>query len=231
MDSRKTAFENAFVVEFPLRGEWISPNTPGKRIPSHGTDKFGQRYAYDFLQIDSRKKFFKENQIKYFFGKIPLTSCYCWGQEVYAPCNGRIIEAMDGINERQYLQFFKDILTVMKNTRSFDPERQGIQSIAGNYIVMECGKDIYAFFAHFQRNSITVKPGEEIKKGHIIGKVGHTGNSTAPHLHFQLMDNADPIKANGIPCVFDKLEIFERNCWRIMQKGIPSDKDIIRYNG
>jgi hypothetical protein len=41
-------FDNAFVVEFPLRGEWMSPTTPIKRIPSHGTDQLGQRYAYDF---------------------------------------------------------------------------------------------------------------------------------------------------------------------------------------
>ena len=45
-------FENALVLEFPLRGEWMAPNTPGKKIPSHGTDQLGQRYAYDFWQVD-----------------------------------------------------------------------------------------------------------------------------------------------------------------------------------
>jgi len=40
------------IVEFPLRGEWLAPNTPGKKIPSHGTDQLGTRYAYDFLQVD-----------------------------------------------------------------------------------------------------------------------------------------------------------------------------------
>jgi hypothetical protein len=37
------------IVEFPLRGEWLSPNTPGTRIPSHGTNRLGTRYAYDFI--------------------------------------------------------------------------------------------------------------------------------------------------------------------------------------
>ena len=37
------------IVDFPLRGEWMSPNTPGTRVPSHGTNRFGTRYAYDFF--------------------------------------------------------------------------------------------------------------------------------------------------------------------------------------
>ena len=40
------------IIDFPLRGEWFSPNTPRTRIPSHGTNRFGTRYAYDFLQVD-----------------------------------------------------------------------------------------------------------------------------------------------------------------------------------
>lgn len=40
------------VVTFPLRGEWYAPNTPGHRIPSHGTDQLGQRYASDFVKAE-----------------------------------------------------------------------------------------------------------------------------------------------------------------------------------
>jgi len=224
-------FENALVVEFPLRGEWMSPNTPGKRIPSHGTDKFGQRYAFDFFQVDSRKIFFKGNQLKYFFYKIPLSDCYCWGKDVFAPCDGKIIEAMDGYKERQTLQFFKDFFAIIKNSRNYDPEKHGIQAVAGNYVIMECSENKYAFFAHFKTDSISVKSGEFIKKGHILGKVGHTGNSTAPHLHFHIMDNINPIIAKGIPCVFEQYEKFYGNAWEKIENGIPSDKDIIRFNG
>ena len=47
--------ENPVVVEFPLRGEdWMAVTTPSHKVPSHGTDMLGQRYAYDFLKVDRR---------------------------------------------------------------------------------------------------------------------------------------------------------------------------------
>ncbi len=80
--------ENPFIVEFPLRGEWMAPNTPGTIVPSQGTDQLGQRYAYDFLQIDWNKKgmhFYNTGKIKYFLWGVPLNKCFCWDKEVYAP--------------------------------------------------------------------------------------------------------------------------------------------------
>ena len=49
-------------VAFPLHGEWVAYSTPAERIPTHGTDDFGQPYAYDLLRIDHRRpgwKFFR----------------------------------------------------------------------------------------------------------------------------------------------------------------------------
>ena len=47
----------AVVVDLPLRGEWTVERTPAHRIPSHGTDLFGQRYAFDFVRTDHRHGF------------------------------------------------------------------------------------------------------------------------------------------------------------------------------
>ena len=49
--------DDPVVVDFPLRGEWAAANTPAHRIPSHGTDMLGQRYAFDFVRIDDRNGF------------------------------------------------------------------------------------------------------------------------------------------------------------------------------
>lgn len=65
----------------------------------------------------------------------------------------------------------------------------------GNLIVLEHENNIKTYYAHL--NDIYVKDGDVIKKGDIIGSVGNTGNSTGPHLHFELRVNntpVDPIK-------------------------------------
>ena len=228
----KNEFENALVVEFPLRGEWMAPNTPGKKIPSHGSDQLGQRYAYDFWQVDWKKdqlKFYDGSKSEYWFRGVPLDKCYCYGKEVYAPCNGKIVEVQDGYKERRVVHFIKDIFVVLKNALTFNPEKNGWQPALGNYIIMECSENVFAFFAHFQEGSITVTLGEKVKKGQVLGKVGHSGNSTAPHLHFHLMDNTDLLKAKGIPCVFEKYDIFQDGHWQTITNGVPTDKDLIRF--
>ena len=55
----------------------------------------------------------------------------------------------------------------------------------GNHVIIKHG-NTYALYAHLSYNSIKIKKGDKVKKGQIIGKVGDTGNSTAPHLHFEL---------------------------------------------
>ena len=225
---------NALIVEFPLRGEWMSPNTPGKRIPSHGTDQLGQRFAYDFWQVDWKKnifKFYDGSKIKYYFRGIFLKNCYCWGKEVFAPCDGKIVKLEDGCKERNPVNFFKDISVILKNAFTFNPEKSGFSPVLGNYVIMEISENKFAFFAHFQNGSIKVKIGDNVKRGEILGKVGHSGNSTAPHLHFHIMDSVDFLKAKGIPCVFEKYELFKENNWHTVNNGIPSDKDLIRFVG
>jgi hypothetical protein len=49
--------DDPVVVELPLRGEWSIERSPADRIPSHGTDLLGQRYAYDLVHTDHRRGF------------------------------------------------------------------------------------------------------------------------------------------------------------------------------
>lgn len=223
-------YKNTLIVEFPLRGEWIAPNTPAKMVPSHGTNELGQRYAYDFVQLEDKGRFYRANKLRYLLFGVPLNICYCWGKEIYAPCNGKIIESKDGYKERHRVHILTDILAIYKNSLTFNLKKKGFQPVVGNYIIMECDSNVYAFFAHFQKDSIAVSVGENVQKGQFLGKVGHSGNSTEPHLHFHLMDNSDLTRAKGISCAFEKYEVLQDGEWKTVRNSIPSDKDRIRFN-
>lgn len=220
------------IVEFPLRGIWLSPNTPGSKIPSHGTNKLATRYAYDFIQVDWERNglpAYKAGFLHYLFLGVPLKEYYCWGQEVYAPCNGEVVQARDGYKERSRTNIVFDTYRAYKNARYFDPEKDDEQVVAGNYIIIKYDDGVYAALCHLQNGSIQVSVGQQVKKGECIGRVGHSGNSYAPHLHFQLMDSEEIKNANGLPCAFEQYEIYQENDWKTIVNGIPTDKDMIRF--
>ena len=225
-------FDDPVIIGFPLRGEWMAPNTPGTKIPSHGTDQLGERYAFDFLQVDwarTGKPFYQASLPQYLFSGVPLNKCYGWGQEIYAPCDGEIIKAEDGYKERPRVNLFSDLTVALKNANMFNPEKDDIQTVAGNYIIMKYADHVYAAFAHLQTGSVAVSVGQVVRKGDVLGKVGHSGNSTAPHLHFQLMDSSDLLSAKGIPCAFEQYDLYQNGEWKSVYRGVPSDKDRIRY--
>lgn len=225
-------FDDAVIVEFPLRGEWLAPNTPGKRVPSHGTDRWGERYAFDFLQVDwarTGRPFYRTNPLRYIIFGVPLNKCYGWGQEVHAPCDGEIIAAEDGYKERRRVHPASDVFVALKNAYAFNPKKDDLRSVAGNFVIMKCSDHVYAAFAHLQTGFVTVSAGQTVKKGDVLGKVGHSGNSTAPHLHFQLMDSGDLLSARGLPCAFERYEALRDGKWETVYGSVPSDKDRIRF--
>ena len=230
---RSDEMREPIIIEFPLRGEWHSPNTPGTKIPSHGTDKLGTRYAYDFIQVDWERAGWPAYRVslpQYLLFGVSLDDYYCWGQDIYAPCDGIVVQAEDGYEERERTNLRSDMANAYKNAHYFDPTKDDVQSVAGNYVIMECGDNIYAALCHLQTGSIQVTVGQSIKKGEVIGRVGHSGNSFGPHLHFQLMDSSDIATANGLPCAFERYEVFQDGEWQEVVNGIPTDKDRIRFN-
>ncbi|MBV9442503.1 MAG: M23 family metallopeptidase, partial [Acidobacteriaceae bacterium] len=84
-----------------------------------------------------------------------------------------------------------------------DPKTVNVQNVDGNHIVLDLGNGFFAFYAHLQKHSILVKRGQHVKRGQILAKLGNTGNTSGPHLHFHIMDSPSVLGSNGLPYVID----------------------------
>ena len=219
-------------VGFPLRGEWSALNTPAHKVPSHGTHYMAQTYAYDFTRLSWKDgkvdDFHGKKNIGYLLGRVKLHDCYGWSQPVIAPFSGTVVHAADGWPERQTVHLARDVFIALKNGLLFNEKKhEDLRPLAGNYLILE-GANCFAFLAHLKNGSITVKKGDKVAAGHLLGEVGHSGNSTAPHLHFHLMDAPDPRTASGLPCSFDNYEVYRDDTWVPVRNGIPGRLERIR---
>lgn len=63
----------------------------------------------------------------------------------------------------------------------------------GNTVIIDHGGDVWTLYGHIRNGGIKVEKGQQVKKGEKIAEVGSTGNSTGPHLHFEVRINGNPV--------------------------------------
>jgi murein DD-endopeptidase MepM/ murein hydrolase activator NlpD len=80
-----------------------------------------------------------------------------------------------------------------------------------------------------KKGSIIVKPGQNVHANQLLGQLGHSGNSTMPHLHMQFMNSQDFKVAEGVPFVFRKYEVKRNGKWETIYGSVPTVKDTIKY--
>ena len=223
--------DRPIVVRFPLRGEWTVERTPADRIPSHGTDVLGMRYAYDFIRTDDRagSHVHPAGSLRWLVIGGRTRDCYGWGEPVHAALGGDVVDAVDGVPERQWVHVVRESWAALRTALTFRSRQQSVdpRRLAGNHVIIQSA-DVVALYAHLVPGSVGVTAGQRVAAGDVIGRVGHTGNSTAPHLHFQLMDSADAPSARGVPCAFADYFV-QRECrWEHVDQGIPRRLERVR---
>jgi hypothetical protein len=220
--------DDAVVVEFPLRGDgWMAVTTPAARVPSHGTDMLGQRYAYDLLKVDARRgaHFHSAGALRTNLIGVRAQDCYAWGAEVHSPVDGEVVRAVDGVPERGWIHPVTEFARLARNAWTFTPAK--LDSILGNHVVLRFDR-LFAALVHLAPGTVAVTHGQRVAAGDLIGRVGHTGNSTSPHLHFQLMDSLDVVSARGVPCAFRAYERQTGDGWMPVASGIPGPRERLR---
>lgn len=118
------------------------------------------KHAWDFV-IRDRKGMEYKNE-----GDYP-EDYHCYDKNVLAPADGFVQEVLSGIPD--------NIIGDMD-----------LQNNWGNTIIIKHVDYLYTKYSHLKDGTITVKNGDHVRKGQIIAKVGNSGRSPYPHLHFQI---------------------------------------------
>ena len=78
----------------------------------------------------------------------------------------------------------------------------------GNCVVLDMGDGHFALYAHLKAGSIPFSVGDQVRRGSVVGRIGNSGNSEAPHVHFSFGDTSDPFSAEGMPYVFERFDLI-----------------------
>ena len=151
----------------------------------NGHFTLAQRFAIDWEQIDAENRLVKGDT-------KTLSNYVIYGREVLAVADGTVVSSRNDLPEQ---------------VPGAPPQGMTIDQADGNFVVLDIGGGNYVLYAHMQPGSVTVKAGAKVKRGDVLGKVGNTGNTQAPHLHLHVMDGPSPLQSNGIPYVFDSFKL------------------------
>ena len=142
------------------------------------------RFAIDWIKVDARGRSTKGDP-------TDKQNWLGYGEEVLAVADGKIAAAMDGMPEPAKVDPGK-------------PTRVPLQDASGNYVSLDLGNGRYVFYEHLQTGSITVKAGQAVHRGQVIGRLGYTGETTGPHLHMHVADANLPLDAEGVPYALEQ---------------------------
>jgi hypothetical protein len=190
---RKRGVRAPVEVAPPLSGEWVAVNSPADKVPSHGTRMNGQAYAIDVFMDSGRPLVDGWWPLM----RRPDDGFPAFGRPILAVADATVVHVSDGQRDHRSRNSWPGLVYLFLEgvVRSIG----GTRFIFGNHVVLDLGHGVYAAYAHFKQGSIEVEAGDRVAVGQRIGLCGNSGNSSEPHLHFQLMDQPDIPLAAGVP--------------------------------
>ena len=189
------------LLSLPFTGRWLVQNSPARRVPSHGVDLLGQRYAIDFVGVDARGRTALVRDWRTVLATEPPARFVAFGAPILAPVDGVVVVAHDG--EADHAARRSQLALIPYALGQGGRVRQGIGAVAGNHVIIaDRATGAFVALVHLRRGSLQVRAGARVRVGEPVGECGSSGNSTQPHVHVQAMDSTDLAVARGVPLAF-----------------------------
>jgi hypothetical protein len=178
----------------PLRGSgWSTenaccdPSNPHRHVvlAANGTYKTFEMFAIDWYRL--------LNGNDHRGAGTRLTDYYAYGAPIHAVADGTVAAIHRGLPDAP--------------PPPASPVVTRPEDFGGNSVVLRIGRRKYAYYAHMAPRSIRVRVGQRLRSGQVIGRLGNSGNSTGPHLHFSISDGPNPLTSNALPFVIDRFRL------------------------
>ena len=141
------------------------------------------RFAIDWVLVDSRHR-------AWIGDPTQLSSYLSYRQPLIAAASGRVVGTHDGVPSNP-----------PQGVLAGSPP---INDFAGNWVSIRIAPRRYLLYAHMVPGSVRVRTGQQVRRGQVIGLLGNSGNSSTPHLHFQVSDRPGFAPVDSLPYVFDR---------------------------
>lgn len=151
---------------------------------------YSQQFAWDFLPLAGQLWSVLSSPLG---NQAHAQDFSCFGAEVSSPANGKIVKAIGSQ---------PDLMNVgeLPNVDAFEND---LSLALGNYVVIDHGDNVWSLLAHLLQGSLQIETGQTVECRQVLGKLGNSGFSSGPHLHFHFMDGPDPLTASPLPIGLD----------------------------
>lgn len=180
-------YEQKTVLIYPFKGKGIITNAG---VTNGGHRNRSGQFALDGVGLDG-------GYGVYVSGSGRNSEDYAgWGRTVIASAAGTVVRARADRPDQPDPENSDPKFFAPEYPNGGDP---------GNHLVIDHGNGEFSMLAHFQAKSLLVKAGDRVHQGQALGKLGSSGDTETPHLHYQLQSGPDHEWSDGLPCKFSNI--------------------------
>jgi murein DD-endopeptidase MepM/ murein hydrolase activator NlpD len=164
-------------LPFPAAGPWLVFWGGDDPRDNYHVVATGQRHAYDLVVWRDGSTFGGDGTKNEDYA--------CFGISIEAPVDARVAEVVSHLPDNK-------------------PGEMDPAHAAGNHVMLEVAPGRFLLLGHLQAGSVVLRPGDEVRRGAVVGRCGNSGNTSEPHLHVHVQDrpSLDDPDARGVPLLF-----------------------------